>query len=80
MHAGYGSGYFDARTEGSAVCPVRDPNFSALCDEILRETRPGEQENLYRKLQRYYHDTIRRLRYAGGKGFIPSRKIGTDSG
>ncbi len=71
MHAGYGSGYFDARTEGSAVCPVRDPNFSALCDEILRETRPGEQENLYRKLQRYYHDTIPAIALCWGKGLYP---------
>ncbi len=71
MHAGYGSGYFDARTEGSAVCPVADSSFSALCDEILCETRPKELEVLYKKMQRYYGDNLPAIALCWGKGFYP---------
>jgi peptide/nickel transport system substrate-binding protein len=71
MHAGYASGYFDSRTEGSAVCPVIDSSFSSLCDQILCETRPKEQEVLYRKIQRYYRDHLPAVALCWGKGIYP---------
>jgi peptide/nickel transport system substrate-binding protein len=71
MHAGYGSGYFDARTEGSAVCPIMDSSFSALCDAILCETKPEELAILYRKMQRYYNDNLPAIALCWGKGVYP---------
>jgi peptide/nickel transport system substrate-binding protein len=71
MHAGYGSGYFDARTEGSAVCPIADASFGALCDQILGETRPHELAALYRTLQRYFGDNVPAIALCWGKGVYP---------
>lgn len=55
MHAGWGTGYFDARRTGEGVLhTISDPAFLDLCDAILATRDPVKLETYARSLQQYY--------------------------
>ena len=55
MHAGYGTGYFDARRTGEGVLhTVSDPAFLGICDSLLAVRDPKKKKSLARALQQYY--------------------------
>lgn len=55
MHAGSGSGYFDARRTGAGVLHnFADQEFLNACDEILKTTDPAKIKEFNNKLQEMY--------------------------
>ncbi|MGI5836026.1 MAG: ABC transporter substrate-binding protein, partial [Chloroflexota bacterium] len=74
MHAGYGSGYFDARRTGAGVLHnVEDKSYLDLCDEMLQTTDPALYRELALRLQQYYADQLPSLAIAWGENVYPHR-------
>jgi peptide/nickel transport system substrate-binding protein len=72
MHAGYGSGYFDAKTSGHLnMCRLKDPEFSTLCDGILNTRNPRTLKTLYTELQQYYAEHLPAVALCWGRSFFP---------
>ena len=72
MHAGCGTGYFDARTRGSLnMCRLEDEAFFSLCDAVLENTDPDRRKFLYAKVQRYYAENLPAVALCWGQSFFP---------
>lgn len=72
MHAGSGSGYFDAGVAGGLnMCRLNDAEYSRLCDEILATTDAGKLQRLNAQLQRYYADNLPAIALCWGKSVFP---------
>ncbi len=71
MHAGYGTGYFDAGTTGSLnMCRVKDEAFFNLCNGILENTDPDRLKTLYAEVQRYYAKHLPAVALCWGRSFF----------
>ncbi len=59
MHAGWGTGYFDARRTGRGVLHILDdPDFLTLADEILATADPEVRDDQAKRIQRYYAEEL----------------------
>ncbi len=59
MHAGWATGYFDSRRTGQGVLhTVDDPDFLALCDNILSTTSHAELKRYAEDVQEYYAENL----------------------
>lgn len=75
MHAGYGTGYFDARTTGSLnMCRLKDDAFFRLCDGILENTDPNRLKTLYAEVRNYYAKHLPAVALCWGRSFFPYNK------
>lgn len=72
MHAGYGSGYFDAKATGHLnLCRLNDAKFSRLCREILRTRDAHMLQKCYADLQLYYQTQMPAVALCWGRNFFP---------
>ena len=75
MHAGLGTGYFDAEMTGNLnMCRLEDGLFSALCGEILENTDHERLNTLYAQVQRYYAENLPAVALCWGRNFFPYNK------
>lgn len=75
MHAGHGSGYFDARRTGAGVLHnLADAEYLALCDARLATANPDEQSRLDRELQQMHASALPGIALAWTESVYPYRK------
>jgi peptide/nickel transport system substrate-binding protein len=72
MHASYASGYFDTRRTGAGVLHnLDDPQFLAICDELMGTVDPAAAKQLHLKLQEYYANQFPGLAMAWADNVYP---------
>ncbi len=72
MHAGCGTGYFDAPKTGSLnMCRMEDETFRGLCQAVLETVDPDRQNALYERIQAYYAERLPAIALCWGRSFFP---------
>ncbi len=72
MWANWGTGYFDSRRTGRGVLhTIDDPEFHALCDNIMSTTDEGQLEEYAHDVQDYYAENLPGIALYWGKYVTP---------